>query len=156
MTRCAVNIRGSGFDAVLLMMSPLCASLAFQELESFEDLPQEGEKVSTITSTVEPSTGDKRPREDDTEQQANQAPASRSPQGAGSGSGNSNGAYSGNPMVGVQMGNPGGQGYDALYIGDLQWVRGVVSLSIPSLRLGSLFCIVLCSGRLMKTYVKWP
>ncbi|KXN88653.1 hypothetical protein AN958_06921 [Leucoagaricus sp. SymC.cos] len=98
-----------------------------QDLESFDDLP-EGEKVSTVTSTVEPSTGDKRPREDDSEQQyANQPPASRSPQGVNTNAGNgtnSAGAYGGSiPMSGVQMGNAGsqGQGYDALYIGDLQW-----------------------------------
>jgi hypothetical protein len=83
--------------------------------------------VSTVTSTVEPSTGDKRPREDDSEQQhANQPPATRSPQvGNFSNNGNAtNGAYGGGPMAGIQVGNPGGQnqGYDALYIGDLQWV----------------------------------
>ncbi|KAF5359734.1 hypothetical protein D9756_003047 [Leucocoprinus leucothites] len=98
-----------------------------EELESFDDLP-EGEKVQTVTSTVEPSTGDKRPREDDSElQHINQPPATRSPQDNTTGAGNgASVAYSGGgvqPMGGVQMGNPGGQGqgYDALYIGDLQW-----------------------------------
>ncbi|KAF9445514.1 hypothetical protein P691DRAFT_762417 [Macrolepiota fuliginosa MF-IS2] len=93
-----------------------------EDLESFDDPPQQdGEKVSTMMSAVEPSTGDKRPREDDSDavHYANQPPANRSPQGNGDGSANA-GAYghSVGPMAGVQM---GGQGYDALYIGDLQW-----------------------------------
>lgn len=93
-----------------------------EELESLEDFP-ENEKVSTLTSTVEPSTGDKRPREDDSEQHYdNQSSASRSPQRVNAITGiGASGAYASAPMSGSS--NPGGhgQGYDALYIGDLQW-----------------------------------
>jgi len=95
-----------------------------QELESLEDFA-EGEKVSTLTSTVEPSTGDKRPREDDLEQHhGNQSLASHSPQRAVGSTANVAYASTMNNLL-----NPGGhgQGYDALYIGDLQWV--CVSLS---------------------------
>ncbi|XP_006459031.1 hypothetical protein AGABI2DRAFT_191111 [Agaricus bisporus var. bisporus H97] len=96
-----------------------------EELESFEDLPIEEEKVSTVTSQVEPATGDKRPREaDDSEMQQqhpNQPPASRSFQSASS-SGGSQSAYGGNNVVGMQpIGNVAGQSHDALYVGDLQW-----------------------------------
>lgn len=109
----------------LLSQVPLSFKLMIvvqkQELEAFEeDPPMEGEKVSTLTSNVEPSIGDKRPREDDSEQHhANQPPASRSPQSSGS---SGNGAsYA--PMMVMQTGGGSGQGYDALYLGDLQWVR---------------------------------
>jgi len=121
------NVAQQHIDEVSLFSCMLffsCMAHAKQELESLEDFP-ENEKVSTLTSTVEPSTGDKRPREDDSEQHYdNQSSASRSPQRVnaitGSGAG---GAYASAPMSGSS--NPGGhgQGYDALYIGDLQWVR---------------------------------
>lgn len=101
-----------------------CVAHIKQEFESLEDFA-EGEKVSTLTSTVEPSTGDKRPREDDLEQHhGNQSLASHSPQRA---TGNSANAAYASTMNNLLNSGSHGQGYDALYIGDLQWVR--VSLS---------------------------
>lgn len=76
------------------------------------------ERVQTYTSNVEPATGDKRQREDD--HGPTPHPSSRS---------NSNGQTMGNGAfvqgtAGMAMMQPGG--YDALYIGDLQWVRHFV------------------------------
>ncbi|KAG6836903.1 hypothetical protein H0H93_001490 [Arthromyces matolae] len=82
--------------------------------------------VETVVSKVEPNVGDKRPREDDHEGIA--SPASRQAATNAQQVNNqmpdqmSNGGYvqmSQQPM-GVQMMTSGG-GYDALYIGDLQW-----------------------------------
>ncbi|KAG5728831.1 hypothetical protein E4T56_gene15530 [Termitomyces sp. T112] len=97
--------------------------------------PRRDDMVETMVSKVEPVTGDKRPREDDHERIA--SPASRqaavnnqqaSPHMGGNQMSNqlSNGGYMqmGQPMGGMQMMNSGGggiPGYDALYIGDLQW-----------------------------------
>ncbi|KAG6861107.1 hypothetical protein C0995_003836 [Termitomyces sp. Mi166 len=92
--------------------------------------------VETMVSKVEPNTGDKRPREDDHHERI-ASPASRqaavnnqqaSPQMQGGNQMSNqmdNGGYMqlGQPMGGMQMMNNGSgiPGYDALYIGDLQW-----------------------------------
>lgn len=104
---------------------------------------QKQEPVDTMVSTVEPNTGDKRSREDDHDR--NPSPASR--QNASSGHGQqqqdsqmhgvqvsqnqmSSNNYGGGASMAVNqqaMGNQMmngsgmGMGYDALYIGDLQW-----------------------------------
>ncbi|KAG6907161.1 hypothetical protein DXG01_010286 [Tephrocybe rancida] len=90
------------------------------------------EPVETMVSQVEPNAGDKRPREDDHHERT-ASPASR--QSAGSNQQNSpvlganqmanqiaNSGYNamGQTMGGVVSGS-GIPGYDALYIGDLQW-----------------------------------
>jgi len=78
------------------------------------------EQVATVTSTVEPQSGDKRPREEDAaDQNMNQAPASRNSNN-GPGSGQMNGNFGGMAMSMGGQGTSGGMG-DALYIGDLQW-----------------------------------
>jgi hypothetical protein len=90
---------------------------------------QEQEHVSTVTSIIEPSTGDKRPREDDEDLQDlqdTQAPSMRATS-AQSQQHQSHGQniashVNGNYGSGGQM-NGGGAESDALYIGDLQWVR---------------------------------
>ncbi|KAG6817262.1 hypothetical protein H0H87_010923 [Tephrocybe sp. NHM501043] len=88
------------------------------------------EPVETMISNVEPSTGDKRVREDDHERMP--SPASRqntaginhqdsSMQGGNQMNQMTNGSYA---SMGQQMGMMSGggmPGYDALYIGDLQW-----------------------------------
>ncbi|KAF8626591.1 hypothetical protein AX17_006509 [Amanita inopinata Kibby_2008] len=95
------------------------------ELENSEQ-----EHVSTVTSAIEPSTGDKRPREDDDEQRDSQAPGMRASSGQqgqqqlqvhGQNSVTAIQSHmNGNYGSGGQM-NGGGVEYDALYIGDLQW-----------------------------------
>ncbi|KAF8723834.1 hypothetical protein AX14_009092 [Amanita brunnescens Koide BX004] len=85
---------------------------------------EEQEHVLTVTSSIEPSAGDKRPRpsEDDDDQQESQAPGMR----AGSAPSQQHHGQSlashvnGNYGTGGQM-NGGGAENDALYIGDLQW-----------------------------------
>lgn len=98
------------------------------------------EEISTHTTANEPSVGEKRPRDEEAKQeqspsQANRPnPATQQVQSiATNGSYSSNGGGTG--MLPVQgMGIAQGQGvvpgqdlsamgYDALYIGDLQWVR---------------------------------
>jgi len=78
---------------------------------------QDEEQVQPYTSKIEPMTGEKRQR-DDNDQNNTPHPSSRS--NSGSGSGIPNGNYMSN------VGNSGQvqsmSGYDALYIGDLQWV----------------------------------
>jgi hypothetical protein len=98
-----------------------------QDQEMDQQAGQEQEQVSTVTSIIEPSAGDKRPREDDDEQPETQAPGMRAssaqPQQQSHGQiavpshKNGGGYSSGEQMNGV------GMEYDALYIGDLQWVR---------------------------------
>ncbi|KAF5379808.1 hypothetical protein D9615_005689 [Tricholomella constricta] len=91
------------------------------------------EAVDTMVSVIEPNAGDKRPREDDHD--GNPSPTSRP---AASGAGLQNPSTHGvnqmannygamvpvtQQVMGGQMMNMngGGMGYDALYIGDLQW-----------------------------------
>ncbi|PPQ68705.1 hypothetical protein CVT25_012106 [Psilocybe cyanescens] len=84
------------------------------------------ERVQTYVSNTEPMTGDKRQRDRDDEQ-GHSYPNSRSNSGAG-GSGHGQAAANGNFMQQAAMQMQGAQsvaqampGYDALYIGDLQW-----------------------------------
>ncbi|KIM39390.1 hypothetical protein M413DRAFT_19843 [Hebeloma cylindrosporum] len=76
------------------------------------------ERVQTYTSNVEPTTGDKRQREDDPG--PNPHPSSRP---GSNGQATGNGAFMQGTTAGMAMMQPGAQmgGYDALYIGDLQW-----------------------------------
>lgn len=85
---------------------------------------EEQEHVLTVTSAVEPSAGDKRPREDDEDQEEIQAPGMRasSVQSQQHHGQNLASHVNGNYGTGGQM-NGGGAENDALYIGDLQWVR---------------------------------
>ena len=86
------------------------------------------EQVQTLTTQVEPITGDKRRREDGpTDERPLAPPASRS---NNPGTGNSAAAFQQQqPMNGTFMQSmitnnvPTIPGHDALYIGDLQWVR---------------------------------
>lgn len=108
---------------------------ANQDIDGQEFDAQE-EPVEAITTTVEPATGEKRPRSDEEEEEAKPSPTQHSPpaphaqsiqQGQVRTEGithGMNGNY--NPVVqnGGQMGggmDPAMMGYDALYIGDLQW-----------------------------------
>ena len=75
------------------------------------------EQVQTVTSKIEPATGDKRPREDDgSEQKTNGTPPSQNVNQLNQ----MNGMYA---AQAIGQGAVGGPGYDSLYIGDLQWVR---------------------------------
>jgi len=83
------------------------------------------ERVQTYTSNVEPTAGDKRRRED--EHGPTPHPSSRS---TNSGQTMGNGTFMQAALgPGMGMMQHGGQqmaGFDALYIGDLQWVRDFV------------------------------
>ncbi|KAH6909221.1 hypothetical protein BKA70DRAFT_229156 [Coprinopsis sp. MPI-PUGE-AT-0042] len=77
----------------------------------------EPQPVSTVTSNIEPSTGDKRSREDD-DLKPRSSPSTR--QGsAQANSAASNGQHNMMPMETESSENAGF--HDALYIGDLQW-----------------------------------
>jgi hypothetical protein len=82
---------------------------------------EEQEHVLTVTSAIEPSAGDKRPREDDEDQEEIQAPGMRA-SSVQSQQHHLASHVNGNYGTGGQM-NGGGSENDALYIGDLQWVR---------------------------------
>jgi len=73
------------------------------------------EHVPTLTTTVEPMTGDKRRREDGGAPEGRQVPSPGSRNGAQNG----NGQNSYVPHTGSVVAQPG---HDSLYIGDLQWV----------------------------------
>ncbi|KAG1733581.1 uncharacterized protein EDB91DRAFT_1299798 [Suillus paluster] len=96
------------------------------------------EPVEAMTTEVEPSIGEKRPRSDeDEEEEAKPSPVQNSPQAPhvqsvqqgpvrteGISHGVVNGNYNAVVQNGGQMGggmDPSMVGYDALYIGDLQW-----------------------------------
>ncbi|KAK7032788.1 hypothetical protein R3P38DRAFT_2918895 [Favolaschia claudopus] len=91
----------------------------------------EGEQVETLTSTPETALGDKRPRDDEedeegSEMNVNQPPSSSrlGSAGAGFSSGGEGGSYT--TMLGQTPNNTNGtitvgQNNDSLYIGDLQW-----------------------------------
>lgn len=84
------------------------------------------ERVQSYTTQVEPTTGDKR-RRDDQDTKPQPPPSSR----ASSGSGNQN-AMNGSYMQPQQMSNSQGPGMnDSLYIGDLQWVCKSRLLACP-------------------------
>lgn len=96
----------------------------------FSDLRQ-GEQVETLTSTPETALGDKRPRDDDEDEEgadmnANQPPSSSRP-GSAAAASSSSGGNGYTTMLGQTPNNAngtltGGPVNDALYIGDLQWV----------------------------------
>jgi hypothetical protein len=96
------------------------------------------EPVETVTTAVEPSTGEKRPRSDEQEEETKPPPAQNSSQASRAQSvqqgpvwteGVSNGINGSYNAVAQNGGQVGGgadlsmMGYNALYIGDLQWVR---------------------------------
>ncbi|KAK2459338.1 hypothetical protein APHAL10511_008644 [Amanita phalloides] len=90
------------------------------ESESQRQPGQEEEHVSTVTSIVEPSAGDKRSRDDDDDDQHEiQAPSMRASSAQSHGQ-NAVSHMNGNYGAGGHM-NGGGSESDALYIGDLQW-----------------------------------
>lgn len=74
------------------------------------------EQVQSYTSTYEPATGDKRQRDED--HTAMPHPTSRTNGGGAKVESKTEEFMT--PMVGDVQAMPG---YDALYIGDLQWVR---------------------------------
>lgn len=76
---------------------------------------QDGERVPSYTSKVEPVTGDKRQREDN-DQNGTPHPSSRSTRGPTGESNIMNSYMSGSGQAQSMSGN------DSLYIGDLQWV----------------------------------
>jgi hypothetical protein len=151
-------------------------TLRSPQIQEQYDFQEDGveEQVPSITSTVEPVAGDKRPREDESHEESHSEsrPPPQAPRAAQNGPSSTavpsasidvkmNGNYSGTgtPLPGVQQ-NIDAQGMaiagqDALYIGDLQWVRlssRLVSCSYRSEM--PCFCIVFfcffCSGQLMK------
>jgi len=73
------------------------------------------EHVPTLTTNVEPMTGDKRRREDGGASEGRQVPSPGSRNGAQNG----NGQNTYVPHTGTVVAQPG---HDSLYIGDLQWV----------------------------------
>ena len=116
------------------------------------------EQVRALTTPVEPLTGDKRNREDGVmDEGPSLAPASR----------NNNNNFGNNPatflqqqqsmmnenfvqsMIGgrLQMQNNGDSSmpvHDALYIGDLQWVRLLCRLLSTCVHLSKLFFLLFC------------
>jgi hypothetical protein len=85
--------------------------------------------VPTMTSAVEPAVGDKRPREDDSmDYIPNLPPASRASSQNASGQGYN--TIINNSATTATNGQSGSMVLDALYIGDLQWVRTVLSFSV--------------------------
>jgi hypothetical protein len=101
----------------------------------FSDLRQ-GEQVETLMSTPETALGDKRPRDDDEDEDGadmnvNQPPSSSRPSSATAASSSSGG--NGTPYTGMLGQTPNnaltaGPVNDSLYIGDLQWVRRFIFL----------------------------
>ncbi|KAI6108165.1 hypothetical protein F5141DRAFT_1005367 [Pisolithus sp. B1] len=91
------------------------------------DEVQVEEPVETVATTVEPSTGSKRPREDDEQNSLSESrstPVNSQARTEPIQNGTANGNYNPGMANGGQMGSggdPSVAGYDALYIGDLQW-----------------------------------
>ncbi|RXW25518.1 hypothetical protein EST38_g367 [Candolleomyces aberdarensis] len=81
---------------------------------------QRYQQVETMTSNVEPATGDKRPREDDYEQHHRNGPPASRPQSTNNSS-NANSNFSNQNMMDTSSSGGGGGFHDSLYIGDLQW-----------------------------------
>jgi len=103
------------------------------------------EQISTVTTSNEPGVGQKRPRVEDDVKEEQSPPPRPNPTNQQVPNPNSlNGNYNGN---GAGMGMVQGQGvvhgqgmvqgqdmrYDALYIGDLQWVRLSLVLSMRTM-----------------------
>lgn len=108
--------------------------------DALQDEVQVEEPVETVDTTVEPSTGSKRPREEGEDyspsapnsHQGSRSPGNPSVKTEPNQNGVMNGNYASGMANGGQMGNggdPSMMGYDALYIGDLQWVCSVLSIS---------------------------
>jgi hypothetical protein len=100
----------------------------------------EEEQISTVTTSNEPGVGQKRPRVEDDVKEEQSPPPRPNPTNQQVPNPNSlNGNYNGNGAgMGMVHGAVHGQGmvqgqdmrYDALYIGDLQWVRLSLVLSM--------------------------
>jgi len=108
---------------------------ANQDLEG-QEFDVKEQPVETVTTTVEPSTGEKRPRSDEEDEEAKSSPAQnlsqvsraqsvqQGPVRTEGVSNGINGNYNAVVQNGGQMGgvvDPSMIGSDALYIGDLQW-----------------------------------
>lgn len=113
--------------------------------DGFQDEVQVEEPVEALSTPVEPSTGEKRPRTDEDDEIRNTSGDSRAHAAAGNPPAHHksdmtapqdaamNGTYqhaSGGHGHGSGNVDPSMTGYDALYIGDLQWVR-FLSLGMP-------------------------
>lgn len=134
----------------------LCVRACAHKDDGFQDEVQVEEPVEAVSTHVEPSTGEKRPRldeDDETRQNAtsNEPTSSRAHSVSGNpvthpvpviltkssdatatgGDVAMNGSYHAGSGHGGGGGNvdPSMMGYDALYIGDLQWVRFSLILS---------------------------
>ena len=136
--------------------------------DGFQDEVQVEEPVEAVNTPVEPLTGEKRPRTDEDEDagptnpsltEPSRAPASN-PTTSQTGHVKSdptgpdvpmNGSYHANGGHGSGGGtvDPSMTGYDALYIGDLQWVR--------SLSCQLVFACAICSERfwLLPMFSQW-
>lgn len=150
--------------------------------DGFQDEVQVEEPVEAVSTPVEPLTGEKRPRPDeDEETKQNTSPTE--PSRAHSATSNPiatqashpksdmtasdvamNGSYhSGGGHGGSGNVDPSMMGYDALYIGDLQWVRSLSCQLVFARAICSepFFLFVLdahalfYSGRRTRTCVKW-
>lgn len=138
-------------------------------LKSLEDYDENANTDLVDDAATSPAVGDKRQREDDEhdEQQNKQPPPApvdvklepesriqtsmtRSPSSSGG-----HLAANGNAGVGAPMGNTSGanQGFDALYIGDLQWVR-LVRASMPYVVADTRIRAHIFSGRQTKICVR--
>lgn len=83
-----------------------------------EDGHEEPQRVTSVSSNPDPSTGDKR-RRDDEDTHQNPPPAARGPSNSNPGA---NGAYIGQQQQNMAVDSEGGPGFhDAVYLGDLQW-----------------------------------
>lgn len=116
--------------------------------------------MQTDLEPFEPKVGEKRPREDDeSDPQATlvQSPpikqeppiGSRIPSSPAVGSGVPNGAMQSNSAI--NQDHMMEDGYDALYIGDLQWVCSEHISGAHILIISSLF-----SGQQTRIYERWP
>lgn len=117
------------------MQSPMC-------LKGDDPSDRQAEEhIAAVTTSVSPSIGGKRPLEEDdpsdplssnSAQESRIATIPHSPPSKGEHNGPVNGNYSTGAANSGQTGNgvdPSAMGYDALYIGDLQWVCFVLSSS---------------------------
>jgi hypothetical protein len=108
-------------------------------------LPDEEQQISTVTTSNEPGIGQKRPHVDDVKEEQSSPPRTNPANQHAPNLSNLNGNYNGNgPGMGMIQGqgmvqgqgmiqgqDVSSMGYDALYIGDLQWVRlSLVSSSV--------------------------
>lgn len=87
-----------------------------------------------MTTNVEPAVGDKRSRDEDSYDDANIPPSTRFTPANNTPTPPNNFIMQSNGAVDVAMNGPGIN--DALYLGDLQWVR---------IRLNSVACLACCN-----------